>query len=76
MERKINQPTFLDNVPRDLGGKRTAAFFAKCDQYIPWVALAEPEANHVFANDVMGIETLIPPTVGRKTDKLPRTKYR
>ena len=34
------------------------------------------EANHVFANDVMGIETLIPPTVGRKTDRLPKTKYR
>jgi hypothetical protein len=34
------------------------------------------ETNHVFANEVMGIETLIPPTVGRKTDKLPKTKYR
>ncbi|GAG55971.1 unnamed protein product [marine sediment metagenome] len=32
MERKNNQLTFLDNVTRDLGGKRTAAFFAKCDQ--------------------------------------------
>jgi len=42
MERKTNQLTFLDNVTRDLGGKRTAAFFAKCDQYIPWEALAAP----------------------------------
>jgi hypothetical protein len=42
MERKTNQLTFLDNVTRDLGGKRTAAFFAKCDQYIPWAALSEP----------------------------------
>ncbi len=39
MERKTNQLTFLDNVTRELGGKRTAAFFAKCDQYIPWTAL-------------------------------------
>ena len=34
------------------------------------------EANHVFANEVMGIETLIPPRIGKKTDKLPKTKYR
>jgi IS5 family transposase len=42
MGRKTNQLTFLDNVTRDLGGKCTAAFFAKCDQYIPWTALAGP----------------------------------
>ena len=42
MERKTNQLTFLDTVTRDLGGKRTAVFFARCDQYIPWAALAEP----------------------------------
>ena len=35
MERKTNQLTFLDNAICDLGGKRTAAFFAKCDEYIP-----------------------------------------
>lgn len=34
------------------------------------------EANHVFANETLGIETIIPPIVGRKTDKLPKTKYR
>ena len=34
------------------------------------------EANHVLANETFGIETIIPPTVGRKTDKLPKTKYR
>jgi acetyl esterase/lipase len=33
MERKNNQLTFLDNVTRDLGGKRTAAFFGKCSHY-------------------------------------------
>ena len=36
MERKNNQLTFLDNVTSGLGGKRTAAFFAKCDRFIPW----------------------------------------
>ncbi|HUV92705.1 MAG TPA: hypothetical protein VMV80_06435 [Anaerolineales bacterium] len=41
-ERKTNQLTFLDNITSDLGGKRTAVFFAKCDQYITWNALAEP----------------------------------
>jgi IS5 family transposase len=45
MERKTDQLTFLDNVTRDLGGKRTVAFFAKCDQYIPWNSLAEPLKN-------------------------------
>ena len=50
MERRTNQLTFLDNVTRDLGGKRTAAFFAKCDQYIPWVALAEP-LQDMYDND-------------------------
>ena len=42
MERKNNQLTFLDNVTSDLGGRRTAAFFAKCDKFIPWEQLAEP----------------------------------
>ena len=50
MERKTNQLTFLDNITCDLGGKRTAAFFAKCDQYIPWEALAEP-LHDMYANN-------------------------
>ena len=50
MERKTNQLTFLDNVTHELGGKRTAAFFAKCDQYIPWEALAEPLGD-MYHND-------------------------
>ena len=40
MERKTNPLTFLDHVVGDLGGKRTAEFFDKCDEYIPWQALA------------------------------------
>lgn len=36
MERKNNQLTFLDNATSNLGGKRTAEFFAKCDKFIPW----------------------------------------
>ena len=50
MERKNNQLTFLDNLTSDLGGKRTAAFFAKCNQYIPWDELAEP-LKDMYANN-------------------------
>jgi transposase, IS5 family len=42
MERTNNQPTFLDSLTSDLGGRRTAAFFSKCDQLLPWNKLAEP----------------------------------
>jgi IS5 family transposase len=42
MERKNNQLSFLDQLTNDLGGKRTAEFFRKCDKYIPWNDLAEP----------------------------------
>jgi IS5 family transposase len=50
MARTNNQLTFLDNLTRDLGGKRTADFFAKCDQYIPWNTLAEP-LKDMYANN-------------------------
>ena len=42
MERKSTQPTFLDNLTADLGGRRTAKFFDKCNELIPWSELAEP----------------------------------
>jgi transposase, IS5 family len=42
MERTSNQPTFLDSLTSDLGGRRAAAFFLKCGQLIPWNELAEP----------------------------------
>ena len=42
MERKLHQLSFLDTLTADLGGRRTAAFFDKCDQMIPWDTLAEP----------------------------------
>jgi len=42
MERTSNQPTFLDNLTADIGGRRTAEFFGKCDKLIPWGELAEP----------------------------------
>jgi IS5 family transposase len=42
MERTSNQPTFLDSLTSDLGGRRTAEFFHKCDKMIPWNDLAEP----------------------------------
>jgi IS5 family transposase len=40
MERQNNQLTFIDNITSDLGVKRTAEFFRKCDKYIPWNELA------------------------------------
>jgi len=34
------------------------------------------EANHVHARDIYNIRTIIPPLIGRKSDTMPRTKYR
>lgn len=42
MERTSNQPTFLDSLTSDMGGRRTSEFFRKCNQLIPWNELAEP----------------------------------
>lgn len=42
MERNNLQPTFLDGLTNDLGGKRTAEFFDKCNMLIPWDQLATP----------------------------------
>jgi len=42
MERNNEQPTFLDGLTNDLGGKRTAEFFDKCNKLIPWEQLASP----------------------------------
>lgn len=40
MERKMAEPGLVDGMASDLGGPRTAAFFARCDEYIPWKQLA------------------------------------
>ena len=50
MERQNNQFTFLDQLTNDLGGRRTAEFFRKCDKYIPWNELAEPLKN-IYSNN-------------------------
>ncbi len=42
MERNNLQPTFVDGITNDLGGKRTAEFFDKCNTFIPWAQLAAP----------------------------------
>jgi hypothetical protein len=36
----------------------------------------DSEANHAYAHEVAHIKTVIPPKIGRSTDKLPRGKYR
>ena len=41
MERKTEQLSFLDGLTAGLGGRRTAEFFKKCDEFIPWQQLAE-----------------------------------
>lgn len=45
MEKPNQHPTLLDGLTADLGGPKTAAFFAKCDRYIPWDRLAAPLAD-------------------------------
>lgn len=50
MERTTNTPTFADAATLDLGCPRTAEFFAKCDQHIPWQQLADSVAD-VFVED-------------------------
>jgi transposase, IS5 family len=50
MERKGMQPTLLDGLTADLGGPRTAAFFAQCEQAIPWQRLASSIAD-LFPKD-------------------------
>lgn len=50
MERQNNQLSFFDQLTNDLGGKRTAEFFRKCDKYIPWNELAEP-LKDMYANN-------------------------
>ncbi len=41
MERKGIQPTLLDGLTADLGGPRTAAFFARMERAVPWQRLAD-----------------------------------
>jgi len=41
MERRRPEPTFLDAATHDLGGRRTAEFFRKCDKHIPWAELTK-----------------------------------
>ena len=36
----------------------------------------DSERNHVYTRDYKKIRTIIPPRAGRKTDRLPKTKYR
>jgi len=36
----------------------------------------DSERNHVYARDYIKIRTIIPPRAGRRTNRLPRTKYR
>ena len=50
MERKGLQPTFVDGLTADLGGRRMAEFFAQCEKAIPWQQLADSIAD-IFPGD-------------------------
>ena len=50
MERVIAQPTFTDLALIDLGSKRAAAFFDRCDELIPFVRLAE-SVSDIFVDN-------------------------
>jgi len=50
MQRINAQPSFTDLTLADLGGKRSATFFQRCEQLIPFQALADSVAD-VFARD-------------------------
>jgi IS5 family transposase len=53
MERKSDQPTFVDAAALELGGPRTMAFLDKCERLIPWDELARRVAG-VFARPAQG----------------------
>ena len=45
MERKTDQPTFMDALVLGLGGPRTMKFLSQCEALIPWDALAASIAD-------------------------------
>src|SRR5262245_53404205 len=53
MERKSEQPTFVDAAASELGGPRTAAFLDQCERLIPWEDLAAGVSD-VFAEPTKG----------------------
>lgn len=40
MERRCADRSFVDELVHDLGGRRTSAFFERCERLIPWHELA------------------------------------
>jgi transposase, IS5 family len=53
MERKLAEPTFADAVAADLGGPRTRGFLDRCQELIPWCALAD-SIGHLFPEQPKG----------------------
>jgi IS5 family transposase len=54
MQRINAQPSFTDLAVADLGGRRSAEFFAKCDELIPFAALADSIRDVFVENDPRG----------------------
>jgi IS5 family transposase len=42
MERKNRAPSLIDGITADLGGKKTEAFFRRCEELFNFQALAQP----------------------------------
>lgn len=53
MERRANEPTFIDAAVADLGGPKTRAFLDRCNRLIPWDQLAA-EIKHLTPEQPKG----------------------
>jgi IS5 family transposase len=53
MDRKAAEPTFTDALTSDLGGPRSMAFFALCEQSIPWEHLCD-RVRDIFKDSASG----------------------
>ncbi len=54
MQRINAQPSFTDLTLADLGGKRSVEFFARCEELIPFQALADSVADVFVENNPPG----------------------
>jgi IS5 family transposase len=53
MQRQNKNPALIDGLTADLGGPKSAAFFQRCDELIPWEKLAAP-LEALYANNPAG----------------------
>jgi len=63
MDRKNKAPAFVDAMTSDLGGKRAAKFFERCEKAIPWEELSRP-LKTMYSNNMEKPKKAAPP-IGR-----------